>query len=244
MICMAFVFNVATVITSTAQAFKTLVNLDGAEGSYPSSGLVQATNRNFYGTTSGGRAHSFGNVFSLSMGLCPFVEAESTFGKVGENVIIVGNNLTDTTSVSFNVTAAKSAVVSASEIKDSDLRHYRRDDTRRYAQENVVFRVHATRSLILVRHSGLGSRLAGRLFSCDKVWFESEAHWHFSTQVIGVGNPIRGRFRRRAKSARGKLYPQVAGLEAKPLCHFLFGPDHRSWLQIDDREKTFEANLL
>jgi len=73
------------------------------DGAFPSGGLVQATNGAFYGTTSEGGASLFdGTVFSLSVGLKPFVETNPTSGKVGTKVTILGNNLTGSTSVTFN----------------------------------------------------------------------------------------------------------------------------------------------
>lgn len=71
-------------------------------------GLIQGTNGNFYGTTGGGggQACACGTVYSLSMGLEPFVEAEPGFAPVGKRVAILGNGLSGTTSVTFNGTAA------------------------------------------------------------------------------------------------------------------------------------------
>ena len=37
------------------------------------------------------RGHGYGTVFSLSMGLGPFVETQPTFGKVGMAIKILGN---------------------------------------------------------------------------------------------------------------------------------------------------------
>ena len=45
------------------------------------------------------------------------METEPTSGKVGAAVVILGNNLTSATSVTFNATPASVAVVSGSEIK-------------------------------------------------------------------------------------------------------------------------------
>jgi len=80
-------------------------------------GLVQATTGNFYGTTAGGGdAGDDGTVFRLSVGLGPFVEALPTSGTVGTKVTILGNNLSGTTAVSFNGTAASFSIVSSTEI--------------------------------------------------------------------------------------------------------------------------------
>ena len=71
-----------------------------------SHGLVQDTDGNFYGTTYAGGAYGDGTVFSLSVGLGPFVETQPTSGKVGTAVRILGTSLTGATSVTFNGTAA------------------------------------------------------------------------------------------------------------------------------------------
>jgi len=85
-----------------------------ADGSNPAAGLVQDTNGMFYGTTQGGGAYGFGAVFSLSVGLGPFVETQTTSGKVGAAIKILGTDLTGATSVSFNGTAAVFDVVASS----------------------------------------------------------------------------------------------------------------------------------
>jgi uncharacterized repeat protein (TIGR03803 family) len=86
------------------------------DGQYPVGGLVQATDGNLYGTTDDGGANGEGTVFSLSVGLGPFVETEPTAAKVGATVKILGTDLTGATSVSFNGKAATFTVVSSSEI--------------------------------------------------------------------------------------------------------------------------------
>jgi uncharacterized repeat protein (TIGR03803 family) len=86
------------------------------DGDEPDGGLVQATDGDFYGTTWTGGANGDGVVFSLSVGLGPFVETRPTAGKAGEVVEILGTDLTGATSVSFNGTAAVFKVVSSSEI--------------------------------------------------------------------------------------------------------------------------------
>ncbi|MFY9978508.1 MAG: choice-of-anchor tandem repeat GloVer-containing protein, partial [Candidatus Sulfotelmatobacter sp.] len=103
-------------ITATGQ-LTTLHSFAVTDGSDPSGGLMQATNGLLYGTTYGGGTDPlYGTVFSLSAGLGAFVETRPTSGLVGATVTILGTNLTGTTSVSFNGTAAKFTVVSRSEI--------------------------------------------------------------------------------------------------------------------------------
>jgi uncharacterized repeat protein (TIGR03803 family) len=95
----------------------------GCTDGYSPAGLIQATNGDLYGTTyyggtncSGGPLPGCGTVFSLSVGLGPFVETQTTSGKVGAAVKILGTDLTGATSVSFNSTSAVFKVVSSSEI--------------------------------------------------------------------------------------------------------------------------------
>ena len=92
-----------------------------ADGAGPLAGLLQATNGTFYGTTTYGGTvtcsfSQCGNVFSLSLGLAPFVATVPTAGAVGTSVTILGNHLTGTTGVMFNGTAASFTVVSSTEI--------------------------------------------------------------------------------------------------------------------------------
>ena len=94
-----------------------------ADGQLPYAGLTQATNGNFYGgTTYGGTPSNLcgkggcGVVFSLSMGLTPFVEAVPAFGSTGRTIGILGNDLTGTTSVTFNGISATFTVLSGTVI--------------------------------------------------------------------------------------------------------------------------------
>jgi uncharacterized repeat protein (TIGR03803 family) len=65
-------------------------------------GLIQATDGNFYGTSYAGGLWDDGAVYSLSVGLGPFVKALPTSGKVGTTILILGTNLSGATSVTFN----------------------------------------------------------------------------------------------------------------------------------------------
>jgi uncharacterized repeat protein (TIGR03803 family) len=79
----------------------TLHTFDNSDGSYADGGLVQATNGTLYGTTLVSTSGD-GTIFSLSVGLGPFVETLPTLGKVGARIKILGTNLTGATGVSFN----------------------------------------------------------------------------------------------------------------------------------------------
>lgn len=91
------------------------------DGSIPLSLLIQGTDGALYGTTSEGAntscGYGCGTVFSLSIGLAPFVEANPVGGKVGYKIQILGNQLAGTTSVTFNGTPATFTVISDTLIK-------------------------------------------------------------------------------------------------------------------------------
>ena len=99
-----------------AGTLATLQDFDLTNGCNPVAALLQDTNGNFYGTTSGGGANSVGTVFSLNMGLGPFVTTNPAMGNAGIKVGILGTNLKGATAVSFNGTAAKFSVVGKSVI--------------------------------------------------------------------------------------------------------------------------------
>ncbi len=103
-----------------AGALTLLHTFDGTDGN-SSSALVQATNGSLYGATSLGGigtscTNGCGTVFSLAVGLGPFIETIPTSGKVGSTVTILGNSLTGTTGVTFNGVAATFTMVSGTEI--------------------------------------------------------------------------------------------------------------------------------
>jgi uncharacterized repeat protein (TIGR03803 family) len=75
--------------------------------------LIQATSGEFYGVSGGGGRYSGGTIFSLNEGLGPFVALQTTSGRVGSKVTILGTDLTGASSVTFNGTPATFTVNSA-----------------------------------------------------------------------------------------------------------------------------------
>jgi uncharacterized repeat protein (TIGR03803 family) len=98
-------------------ALHRLHSFNGTDGRYPIQHLFQATNGVFYGVTDDDGSSGDGTIFSLSVGLVPCVETAPISGKVRTKVIILGNKLKGTTSVTFNGTAAVFKVISSTEIK-------------------------------------------------------------------------------------------------------------------------------
>src|SRR5260370_1338292 len=108
-----------TIVKSTDRTLTTLYSFpsfDHVDGAKPF-GLMQHTDGKFYGTTSEGgtsiNCDSFdsigcGTVFSLDLGLGPFVTFVVPSGKVGSVIQILGTDLTGTTAVSFNGVPAPS----------------------------------------------------------------------------------------------------------------------------------------
>jgi uncharacterized repeat protein (TIGR03803 family) len=97
----------------------TLYSFSGTDGDGPVASLAQATSGIFYGSTELGGTSAFcrggcGTVFSLSVGLGPFVETLPSSGTAGATVKVLGTNLTGATSVTFNGTPATFTVRSPS----------------------------------------------------------------------------------------------------------------------------------
>jgi uncharacterized repeat protein (TIGR03803 family) len=86
------------------------------DGQSPVGALAQDTNGNLYGMTAEGGANDDGVVFSLSVGLGPFVRPQTTSGQVGSAVNILGTGLTDVTSVTFDGTPSVFKLVSSSDL--------------------------------------------------------------------------------------------------------------------------------
>jgi uncharacterized repeat protein (TIGR03803 family) len=102
---------------SSSGVFSSLYNfcssLLSCFGQYPSA-LSQVPNGILYGTASGGSGD--GLIFGLSNGFAPLVQTVPVAAKVGKRVMILGNGLTDATSVTFNGAPAAFTVVSSTEI--------------------------------------------------------------------------------------------------------------------------------
>jgi uncharacterized repeat protein (TIGR03803 family) len=87
------------------------------DGQFPFGGLLQDTNGVLYGTTRDGGFGYFGVIYSLDMGLAPFVTFVRPAGKVGQIGPILGQGFTGTTSVMLNGVPANFKVISDTYIK-------------------------------------------------------------------------------------------------------------------------------
>jgi len=81
-------------------------------GSNVNTPFFQGTDGNLYGTTTYGGVvpYNYGTVFRLSNGLSPLVKTVPVRGTVGTSVLILGNHLTGSTSVTFNGVPAQFVV--------------------------------------------------------------------------------------------------------------------------------------
>jgi len=87
-------------------------------GANPQTGVIRDGKGNLYGTTAFGgigpdtnEDWGYGTVFQYASGLGPIVETVPVAGKAGQKVLILGNNLTGTTGVTFNGIHAASFTV-------------------------------------------------------------------------------------------------------------------------------------
>jgi uncharacterized repeat protein (TIGR03803 family) len=81
----------------------------GDDISAPYGPIFQGTNGNLYGTAEYGNyidAYEFGAVFQISNNISPLVETAPRAGKIGNSILILGNGLTGSTSVTFNGVSA------------------------------------------------------------------------------------------------------------------------------------------
>jgi uncharacterized repeat protein (TIGR03803 family) len=98
-------------------AYTTVFQVPCCDNSIPSSGLVQLPDGSLYGSSTYYNLGSLGALYRLNNHLSALVQTNPTMGKVGRNVIILGNNLTGTSSVKFNGVAATFTVMSDTYIK-------------------------------------------------------------------------------------------------------------------------------
>ena len=105
---------------STSGELTVLYDFPPGEGSYALS-LMQDTNGSLYGTIANGGTgdceYGCGTVFTLPVGLSPFVTLLLASGKVGTTVFILGTALNSTTAVYFDGTAAQFKIVSPSDVQ-------------------------------------------------------------------------------------------------------------------------------
>ena len=107
---MGTIFKITTSgALTTVYSFCPVTNC--TDGGFPMAGLVQGTNGTFYGDTSAGRIsdcpdYGCGTVFSLSVGLGPFVQLQATSGKEGAAIGILGQGFSSSSVVKFGGTQA------------------------------------------------------------------------------------------------------------------------------------------
>ncbi len=92
---------------------------DYNDGVSPRGGLTQHTNGVLYGTTATGgfQGDCCGTIYSMDLGLGPFITFVHSMGTVGQSGPILGQGFTGTTAVTFNGTPASFTVVSDTFIK-------------------------------------------------------------------------------------------------------------------------------
>jgi uncharacterized repeat protein (TIGR03803 family) len=101
---------------TTSGEFKSLYDFCGEsdclDGGQANAGLTQGTDGKLYGTTQLGGKNESGTVFSLALGVPPFLKFLPADRLVGDTVIILGQGFEHATTVSFNGTAASFKVES------------------------------------------------------------------------------------------------------------------------------------
>jgi uncharacterized repeat protein (TIGR03803 family) len=101
-------------ITSTSDhTFSVMYNFDNTHGATPEVALFQHTNGILYGDTDTGDTHGGGVFYSLNIDAAEFAKLQTTSGKVGSTVSILGQGFTGTTAVSFNGVKATTFSISS-----------------------------------------------------------------------------------------------------------------------------------
>jgi uncharacterized repeat protein (TIGR03803 family) len=91
--------------TTTGGTYKDLYSFNNSVNLMQMSPLsppVQNTNGTLYGVTEFGGTNDEGTIYSLNMGLAPFVNSPLFSGREGGSVLILGNHLNGTSKVTFN----------------------------------------------------------------------------------------------------------------------------------------------
>jgi hypothetical protein len=89
-------------------SYKLEYAFDGTHGSDAIGTLMQHTNGKIYGLATEGGAHLAGAVYSLSVGIKPFVRLTPADATVGKTIQIVGSGLKNATNVTFGSVPAAS----------------------------------------------------------------------------------------------------------------------------------------
>jgi uncharacterized repeat protein (TIGR03803 family) len=87
---------------SLSGQYKLLFSFVTPRGKGPIGGLLQHTNGKLYGTTTLGGASDEGTLYSLNMGLSPFIALVRYSGRIGAPVQILGQGLKGATAVTVN----------------------------------------------------------------------------------------------------------------------------------------------
>lgn len=98
-------------ISSTGK-FRVLHTFDGKTGATPEATLIEHTNGTLFGDATFGGSFNNGTFYGGRIGLAPFVSLVTAFGKVGNEIEILGQGFNGTTSVAFNGTSATYKVIS------------------------------------------------------------------------------------------------------------------------------------
>jgi uncharacterized repeat protein (TIGR03803 family) len=101
-----------TLLGALTTLYDFCVQSNCVDGSEPTGSLLQATDGVLYGTTWYGGTNDEGTVFSVDVGLKPFILLLPNWGKVGATIQILGQGFNGITGVSFNGVAATYTVVS------------------------------------------------------------------------------------------------------------------------------------
>jgi len=98
-------------ISPSTGAYTVVHNFSGSSGWAPDCGLMQHTNGLIYATTGRGGPADVGVLYSMDLGLPPFVEYLPVYGRPGATVQIYGQGFTNSTQVLFNGVPAASNTV-------------------------------------------------------------------------------------------------------------------------------------